>query len=82
MRRRAVSTVRRDPATLAPPPPLGAVVPGARRGSAHAGLVVEHGDGSVVTRCVAFNAGAISGEELLNESECWSSRHSVVSAAP
>ena len=40
----------------------------AAAGSHHAALVVEHGDGSVVTRCVAFTAPTISGEELLNRS--------------
>jgi hypothetical protein len=36
---------------------------------------VEHGDGSVVTRCVAFSADTISGEELLNQSGvAWSSQ--------
>jgi len=31
-----------------------------------ASLVVEHGDGSVVTRCVAFSSATVTGEELLN----------------
>jgi len=36
---------------------------------------VEHGDGSVVTSCVAFNGDSISGEELLNQSGvAWSSQ--------
>ena len=36
---------------------------------------MEHGDGSVVTRCVAFDASSISGEELLNRSGvAWSSQ--------
>ena len=76
MRRRAVLLSAVILATLAPLAPLAPVVPGcAAAGSAHAALVVEHGDGSVVTRCVAFNAGAISGEELLNESGvAWSSQ--------
>jgi hypothetical protein len=47
----------------------------AAAGPNHAALVVEHGDGSVVTRCVAFAADAISGEELLNVSGvAWSSQ--------
>lgn len=33
-----------------------------------AGLVVAHGDGSVITRCVAFAAESISGAELLTQS--------------
>ena len=76
MRRRAVLLSAVILATLAPLAPLAPVVPGcAAAGSAHAALVVEHGDGSVVTRCVAFNAGAISGEELLSESGvAWSSQ--------
>ncbi len=46
-----------------------------RRGLAHAALVVEHGDGSVVTRCVAFDASSVSGEELLDRSGvAWSSQ--------
>jgi hypothetical protein len=53
-------------ASLAPVAPL---VPGcAAAGSNHAALVVEHADGSVVTRCVAFDADSISGEELLDRS--------------
>jgi hypothetical protein len=49
--------------------PVAAVVPGcAAAGSNHAPLVVEHANGSVVTRCVAFDSGLISGEELLNRS--------------
>lgn len=53
-------------ASLAPVAPLASGC--AAVGPDHAALVVEHGDGSVVTRCVAFAAGPISGEELLNES--------------
>jgi hypothetical protein len=38
-------------------------------------LVVEHGDGLVVTRCVAFDADQITGEELLNSSGiAWSAQ--------
>ena len=33
-----------------------------------AGLIVVHGDGSVVTACVAFSEDSISGEELLRRS--------------
>jgi hypothetical protein len=47
----------------------------AAAGSHHAALVVEHGDGSVVSRCVAFAMDSISGEQLLNLSGVsWSSR--------
>jgi hypothetical protein len=54
-------------AALASLAPVAPVVPGcAAAGSNHAALVVEHADGSVVTRCVAFDADSISGEELLN----------------
>jgi hypothetical protein len=53
-------------ASLAPVAPL---VPGcAAAGSNHAAVVVEHGGGSVVTRCVAFDANQITGEQLLNSS--------------
>jgi hypothetical protein len=53
-------------AALAPVTPA---VPGcAAAGSNHAAVLVEHADGSVVTRCVAFDADSISGEELLNRS--------------
>ncbi len=56
-------------AALASLAPVAAVVPGcAASGSNHAPLVVEHANGSVVTRCVAFDSGSISGEELLNRS--------------
>ena len=56
-------------AALASLAPVAAVVPGcAAAGSNHAPLVVEHANGSVVTRCVAFDSGSISGEELLNRS--------------
>jgi hypothetical protein len=56
--------------------PVAPLVSGcAAAGSHHASLVVEHGDGSVVTRCVAFDASSVSGEELLNLSGvAWSSR--------
>jgi hypothetical protein len=37
-------------------------------GPHHAALVVTHGDGSTVTRCVAFATASISGEQLLNAS--------------
>jgi hypothetical protein len=53
-------------ASLAPVAPL--VPDCAAAGSNHAALVVEHADGSVVTRCVAFDADSISGEELLDRS--------------
>ena len=56
--------------------PVGSVVPGcAAAGSNHAPLVVEHADGSVVTRCVAFDSDSISGEDLLNRSGlAWSAQ--------
>jgi len=53
-------------ATFAPLSP--AVSRCAAAGQSHAGLVVEHSDGSVVTRCVAFDALSISGEQLLTVS--------------
>jgi len=34
----------------------------------YAGLVVRHGDGSVITRCIAFEESSISGVELLYRS--------------
>lgn len=47
----------------------------AAAGSHHAALVVEHGAGSVVSRCVAFSTASLSGEELLNRSGVpWSSQ--------
>jgi hypothetical protein len=53
-------------ATLAPGSPVPSAC--AAAGSHHAALVVEHGDGSVVSRCVAFDASQVTGEELLNAS--------------
>ncbi len=53
-------------AALAPGSPLVASCAGA--GPHHAALVVEHGDGSVVTRCVAFDTASVTGEWLLNTS--------------
>jgi hypothetical protein len=63
-------------ATLASLAPVAPAVPGcAAAGSSHAALLVEHADGSVVTRCVAFDTAAITGEELLNRSGLtWSSQ--------
>ena len=63
-------------ATLAPLAPLASVVPGcAAAGPDHAALVVEHGDGSVVTRCVAFDTATVTGERLLDSSGvAWSGR--------
>jgi hypothetical protein len=66
-------------ALLAALAPLAPVAPTmsecAAAGPNHAALVVEHGDGSVVTRCVAFSGASISGEQLLNQSGiAWSSR--------
>lgn len=37
-------------------------------GEHHVALVVEHGDGRVVTACVAFTGGMITGEQILNAS--------------
>lgn len=53
-------------ASLAPGSPAGATCAGA--GSNHAALVVEHADGSVVTRCVAFDTQQISAQDLLDAS--------------
>lgn len=53
-------------AVLAPGSPLAATCAGA--GPNHAALVAEHADGSVVTRCVAFEAASITGEQLLDSS--------------
>jgi hypothetical protein len=63
-------------AALASLAPVAQAVPAcAAAGSHHAALVVEHDDGSVVARCVAFSTAAISGEELLNRSGvAWSSQ--------
>ncbi|HEX7496998.1 MAG TPA: hypothetical protein VF344_00830 [Candidatus Limnocylindrales bacterium] len=63
-------------AALASLAPVATVVPGcAAAGSNHAALLVEHADGSVVTRCVAFDSGSISGEELLNRAGiAWSAK--------
>jgi hypothetical protein len=76
MRRRALFLPAALLAALASVAPVAPTVPAcAAAGSNHAALVVEHGDGSVVTRCVAFAADAISGEELLNVSGvAWSSQ--------
>jgi hypothetical protein len=60
-------------AAFAPGSPLAATCAGA--GPNHAALVVEHADGSVVTRCVAFDSGSITGEQLLDTSGLeWSSQ--------
>ncbi len=53
-------------ASLAPGSPAIATCAGA--GPNHAALVVEHGDGSVVTRCVAFDTPQITGLALLEAS--------------
>lgn len=50
-------------AAAAPGSPLVATCAGA--GPNHAALVIEHGDGSVVRRCVAFDTPTISGDRLL-----------------
>ena len=60
-------------ASLAPGSPAAGTC--AAAGSHHAAVVVEHGDGSVVTRCVSFDAAEITGEQLLNLSGiAWSSQ--------
>jgi hypothetical protein len=76
MRRLALLLPAAVLAALASLAPVASIVPScAAAGSHHAALVVEHGDGSVVTRCVAFDTDSISGEELLNRSGiAWSSR--------
>ena len=51
-------------AALAPASPLVSSCAGA--GPNHAALVVEHGDGSTVTRCVSFATASVSGEQLLD----------------
>jgi hypothetical protein len=53
-------------AALAPGSPLASSCAGA--GPHHAALVVEHGDGSVVSRCVSFDTATVTGEQLLNVS--------------
>ena len=53
-------------ASLAPASPLAQSC--AAAGSNRAALVVEHGDGSTVTRCVSFDAGTVTGEWLLDSS--------------
>jgi hypothetical protein len=54
-------------AALVPLRPLSGVVC-AGSGPHHAALVVEHADGRLVTRCVAFSAAQITGEQLLARS--------------
>jgi len=53
-------------AALAPGSPLAA--PCAAAAGNRAALVVEHGDGSVLSRCVAFGTATVTGEGLLNSS--------------
>jgi hypothetical protein len=62
----AVALAAAAVAALAPGSPLAATCAGA--GASHAALVVEHGDGSVVTRCVAFDTAAVTGQRLLDSS--------------
>jgi hypothetical protein len=46
--------------------PLAPAIPScAAAGAHHAALVVEHGDGSVASRCVAFDTTNVTGEQLL-----------------
>jgi hypothetical protein len=69
MRRLAVLLSAVILATLAPLAPSAPIVPGcAAAGSGHAALVVEHGDGSVLARCVSFGTATVTGEQLLNSS--------------
>ncbi|MGD0121234.1 MAG: hypothetical protein ABSC46_01590 [Candidatus Limnocylindrales bacterium] len=51
-------------ASLAPGSPLVSSCVGA--GSGRAALIVQHGDGSVLTRCVSFGTATVTGEQLLN----------------
>jgi hypothetical protein len=53
-------------ASLAPGSPATSAC--AAAGPNHAAVIVEHGDGSVVTRCVAFEPNQVTGEQLLNAS--------------
>ena len=61
---------------------LAALAPGvatptacAASGPNRAAVLVEHGDGSVVGRCVAFRTASLTGEQLLNASGiAWSSQ--------
>jgi hypothetical protein len=53
-------------ASLAPGSPLISKCVGA--GSSQAALVVEHGDGRVVTRCVSFGSATVTGQALLESS--------------
>jgi hypothetical protein len=53
-------------ASLAPPSP--AIRSCAGAGTNHAAIVVQHGNGSVVTRCVAFAGETITGQQLLEQS--------------
>jgi hypothetical protein len=69
----AAATLLAALASLAPGSPVATTC--AAAGTHHAAVVVEHGDGTVVTRCVAFAADSISGEDLLNLSGiAWSSQ--------
>jgi hypothetical protein len=62
----AVATPVAALAALAPPSP--AVQSCAAAGSHQAGLVLQHGDGTVVTRCVSFAADTITAEQALAQS--------------
>jgi hypothetical protein len=53
-------------AALAPPSPL--ISSCAAAGTHRAGIVVQHGDGALVTGCVAFGGETITGEEVLAQS--------------
>jgi hypothetical protein len=45
-----------------------AVLSCAGAGAHHARIVIQHGDGTVVSKCVAFAGDRVSGEQLLNSS--------------
>jgi hypothetical protein len=53
-------------AILAPASPLTASC--AAAGSNRAAIVIEHGDGTTVTRCVSFDTASVTGDVLLNSS--------------
>jgi hypothetical protein len=62
----AVASAAAALASLAPPSAATQSCAGA--GPNHAAIVVQHGSGSVVTRCVAFGGETISGQQLLEQS--------------
>jgi hypothetical protein len=60
----AVATPVAALAALSPPSPF--ISSCAATGTHQAGIVVQHGDGSLVTGCVAFDGETITGEEALD----------------